>query len=101
MSVALSQTVTPVTHRYMNESPTTIRKGPLRKVVSEAAVTYEIAGYEVTRLREVLECGHVNRIPTDRYGEYTAERRRCRKCRDGLPPDWQVSTAPTQEGTDG
>lgn len=60
------------------------RKGPLRKVIDTVAATTR-SGF--TRMFDVLECGHVNRVPTDIYGETNAYRRRCSKCRRELPPE--------------
>jgi hypothetical protein len=41
--------------------------------------------------REVLECGHDQPPVCDLIGETNAVRRRCRKCRDGKPPDCNPS----------
>jgi hypothetical protein len=46
--------------------------GPLRKVVDGDAS------------KDKLECGHVLPIAQDIYGPRFPQRRRCRKCRDGI-----------------
>lgn len=62
--------------------PVVERKGPLRAVV--ALVEVELSAR--TRVwRERLECGHIVGIKHDFYGETTARKRRCWKCRDARP----------------
>lgn len=56
------------------------RKGPLRKVISESTQYIQVGSRDVPQNVEHLECGHIQRVPTDMYGEYYAERRRCRQC---------------------
>lgn len=72
--------------------PRTQRRGPLRKVVSEASIPYDrfVAGGGLTRGNvhyELLACGHVQRPLSGIYGEEFAASRRCRKCHEHLPPD--------------
>lgn len=65
------------------------RKGPLRKVVETKMVDSGIAlgtGGNLMVAKEVLECGHQQRILKDCFGEFYSYRRRCGKC---LPEDAQ------------
>lgn len=52
--------------------------GPLRAVIAEGVNKYGVQ-------TETLECGHVVRRKSDIYGPTNAYRRRCWKCRKGLP----------------
>lgn len=54
-------------------------KGPLRRIVG----TRDVKG----SLYELLECGHLNWPRGDIIGHTAPERRRCRKCKRGAPPD--------------
>lgn len=67
-----------------------VAKQPLRRVLRE--VNRRIPNTDYFHIGELLECGHVVRIKTDWIGETTAERRRCRKCAQDLPPDWDATT---------
>lgn len=63
-------------------------KGPLRRVLSrgQEIVTETADGLVVTRLVDVLECGHREGNKLGLSGEPTwPTRRRCRGCRDGDP----------------
>lgn len=51
---------------------------PLRKIVGYTGPNF---------MHEILECRHIHRIRMDYIGETHAERRRCRKCQKGAPPD--------------
>ena len=53
--------------------------GPLRKIVRW------VDGH--TFKHQLLECGHTKREGRDIFGPTNADRRRCRKCKAGLPPD--------------
>jgi len=55
-------------------------RGPLRKIVGSE---YLPGG----RTWETLECGHQQLARRDLMGETNAVRRRCPKCKKGLPPD--------------
>lgn len=55
-------------------------KAPLRRIIER--FTDEATAVECER----LECGHVLLRKQDAFGHTTAERRRCHKCRRGLPP---------------
>jgi hypothetical protein len=57
-------------------------KGPLRKVVRMV----DDPQFRGVRL-ELLECGHTAFPRSDVFGHAPAERRRCRKCKRGAPPD--------------
>lgn len=65
------------------------RKGPLRRVVDTFYRDYKLpeGARPLRQAVELLECGHVQRVISDFYGETNAYCRRCRKCREGLPPD--------------
>jgi hypothetical protein len=52
-------------------------KGPLRKIVG------------MKDDLELLECGHTQWGRGDIFGHTAPERRRCRKCKQGKPPDVQ------------
>ena len=60
------------------------RTGPLRKIVNSGVGVnpeYPHSFYEL------LECGHLQLPVEDLIGRTNAERRRCRKCKRGAPPD--------------
>lgn len=59
------------------------RNGPRRKIVGEELIRPE--GAEQSELYEVLECGHRQPIRCDDRGEYTADERCCKQCRDREP----------------
>jgi len=58
------------------------KRGPLRRVVETVLVTTGdgVDGLPVRVWRERLECGHLQGIKTDLFGQTTAARRRCRQC---------------------
>lgn len=56
-------------------------KGPLRLIVR----VFPHPKYGTPE--ELLECGHVQLLRSDFIGQTNAVRRRCRKCKQGLPPD--------------
>jgi hypothetical protein len=58
-------------------------RGPLRKVVGHKPTAHG-------SMWEVLECGHWQPPRSDLVGETNAQRRRCGKCKRGLPPDAPV-----------
>jgi hypothetical protein len=67
------------------------KKGrPLRKVLG--VISYNSA-HDMPEIKtttripfEVLECGHLQIVKSDIYGEYHAVKRRCRYCAKGKPP---------------
>jgi len=69
-------------------SKTTLAKGPLRKIVGSDWLPCNVApGGFANHHGDLLECGHIISMAQDIFGHCNRERRRCRKCRDGLPPD--------------
>lgn len=58
------------------------RRGPLKKVIGEWCGTWTYSdGHTINNVMiERLECGHIQRVPRDFYGEYWAYRRRCGQC---------------------
>jgi len=59
--------------------------GPLRRVTQRTALP--VPGFSRDLPRDVLECGHTHPPKQDLYGETFPTRRRCWKCRDGVPGD--------------
>lgn len=54
---------------------------PLRKIVERQFVDVPMpSGRKLTRIYELLECGHRQPEKSDIYGPTNADRRRCRKC---------------------
>lgn len=72
-------------------------RGPLRKVLGNVIVTYRIVIRKGTETEEkhehpasyeLLECGHIQMVKQDIYGEYYSPRRRCSQCRQGAAPQF-------------
>jgi hypothetical protein len=59
---------------------TAASRGPLRKILREERNEHGL-------LVEILECGHQQFQREDFIGPTNAYRRRCRKCKKGLPPE--------------
>lgn len=62
--------------------------GPLRKVLGNVLVTWRMVArpgtaYEHLNSYELLECGHIQRVRSDIFGEYYSPRRRCSQCKQG------------------
>jgi hypothetical protein len=70
-----------------------MNKPPLRKVVSIDIVPSSQYFQKETMPGETrvekLECGHWQMPKRDIYGETNAYRRRCKKCLNGKPKDWE------------
>jgi hypothetical protein len=60
------------------------RTGPLCRIVGYVRVPIA-EGSQITVEHELLECGHDLTPRHDIAGETNAYRRRCWKCRDGVP----------------
>lgn len=63
-------------------------RNPLRKV--ERQVMYDVLGNGTPIVQDLLECGHLLPPAEDIYGVRWPARRRCCKCRLGMPPDGQA-----------
>lgn len=62
--------------------------GPLRKIVGWVDVPLGVFyGKQQTVKRQLLECGHTKPEGRDIFGPTNADKRRCRKCKAGAPPD--------------
>lgn len=69
------------------EVNTMTRRGPLRKVVETKRVPINPGGMIVAyQMREVLECGHEQRVLQDAFGHFYSYRRRCVQCEKKTPP---------------
>lgn len=60
---------------------------PLKRVIGEIVQDKSAGTITWKATLEVLECGHLQIMKKDFYGEYSAARRRCSKCGQNLPPD--------------
>jgi len=60
---------------------------PLQTVLWVTMIQKRVGGRLLEITGEVLECGHIQPVKSDIYGEYYCGRRRCGKCRAGAPPD--------------
>lgn len=67
-------------HRASAGGKAADHSSPLRKIVA------------IDEPFEVLECGHRHAVNVDMAGRYYASRRRCKKCANSRPPDYDEAT---------